>query len=80
MILVNAINIMVTSIYSTNNFGIEANLSSDSIPLETLEQAYGLVQEKLQNFADDLEFSHKLDLAFGNSFDPQVAQNFRQSW
>jgi hypothetical protein len=70
---------MVTSFFS-NNFGFETNLGNNYLDLATLEKTLGLVREQLQNFASNPQYHHKLQLAFGNSFDPQVAQNFRQSW
>jgi hypothetical protein len=71
---------MVTFNFLANNFSLETTLSLDSSSLNLLEQALLRVREGLRSFAGDPEFSQKLALAFGDSFDAQRAQDLAQAW
>jgi hypothetical protein len=63
-----------------HSFLVETALSLDPLSLTTLEQAFLLLQERLRSFANEPDFSQKLALAFGNSFDAEAAQGLAQAW
>ena len=52
-----------------------ADLSSDFLNLTALEAAFLLVQQRLQNFALDTEFTQKMALAFGEDFNGETWLN-----
>ena len=52
-----------------------ADWSSDLLNLTALEAAFFLVQQRLQNFALDAEFTQKIALAFGEDFNGETLPN-----
>ena len=51
------------------------DLSSDFLDLTALEAAFFLAQQRLENFALDPEFTKKMALAFGESFNGKTLPN-----
>ncbi|MBD2492423.1 Calx-beta domain-containing protein, partial [Aulosira sp. FACHB-615] len=60
-----------------NNLVVESPLSIDTNILSSLEQALILVQERLQAFASEPEFTQKIAVAFGDTAD---ADSLQTAW
>jgi hypothetical protein len=74
-IIVNESNFTIAIRSLTKLQALRIDLSSDFLNLNALEAAFLLVQQRLQNFALDTEFTQKMALAFGKGFNGETLSN-----